>query len=197
MSLPVLELGITYQLILVWVTGAASARPWVWGLTLVRSLLLRDTCLLKAMCLSNFLKVWSILNTMLNSQYLVTSHLNIAIFTRMSYNLKFPKPPVSLVACYLTITLNTETGSFLFFKYIYWLCYYSCPISPPTPLHPAHPPPSHIPPHSSCPWVILISSLASTFPILFLPSPCLFSTYHLCYLFSIPFPPLPIPLPCW
>ena len=52
------------------------------------------------------------------------------------------------------------------------------------------PPPSHIPPHSSCPWVILISSLASTFPILFLTYPCLFSTYHLCYLFSVPFPPL-------
>ena len=46
-------------------------------------------------------------------------------------------------------------------------------------------------PHlSSCPWVIHISSLASPFPTLFLPSPCLFSTYHLCYLFSVPFPPL-------
>ena len=59
-----------------------------------------------------------------------------------------------------------------------------------TPLHPAHPLPSHIPPYSSCPWVILISSLASTFPVLFLPCPCLFSTYHLCYLVSVPFPPL-------
>ena len=51
-------------------------------------------------------------------------------------------------------------------------------------------PPSRIPPYSSCPWVIHINSLASTFPVLFLPSPCLFSTYHLCYLFSVPFPPL-------
>ena len=59
------------------------------------------------------------------------------------------------------------------------------------------PPPSHIPPYSSCPWVILISSLASTFPTLFLPSPCLFSTYQLCYLFSVPYPPLPLPLPYW
>ena len=50
-------------------------------------------------------------------------------------------------------------------------------------------PPSHIPPYSSCTWVILISSLASTFPTLFLPSPCLFSTDHLCFLFSVPFPP--------
>ena len=59
-----------------------------------------------------------------------------------------------------------------------------------TPLHPAHPLPPTFPPYSSCPWVILISSLASTFPTLFLPSPCLFSTYHLCYLFSVPFHPL-------
>ena len=59
----------------------------------------------------------------------------------------------------------------------------------PTPLPPT------FPPHSSCPWVILISSLASTFPTLFLPSPCLFSTYHLCYLFSVPLPPSPPPTP--
>ena len=57
-----------------------------------------------------------------------------------------------------------------------------------TQLHPAHLLPPTVPPYSSCPWVILISSLASTFPTLFLPSPCLFSTYHLCYLFSVPFP---------
>ena len=59
-----------------------------------------------------------------------------------------------------------------------------------TPLHLAHLIPPTFPPYSSCPWVIHIRSLASTFPILFLPSPCLFSTYHLCYLFSVPFPPL-------
>ena len=65
-----------------------------------------------------------------------------------------------------------------------------------TQLHPAHPlPPTFPPPYSSCPWVILISSLASTFPTLFLPAPCLFSTYHLCYLFSVPFPPSPPPTP--
>ena len=54
------------------------------------------------------------------------------------------------------------------------------PFPPSTPLHPAHPLPPTFPPYSSCPWSILISSLASTFPTLFLPSSCLFSTYHLC-----------------
>ena len=61
---------------------------------------------------------------------------------------------------------------------------------PLTPLHPAHPIPPTFPPYSSCPWIILISSLASTFPTLLLLSPCLFSTYHLCYLFSVHFLPL-------
>ena len=49
-------------------------------------------------------------------------------------------------------------------------------------------PPSSLLPLSSCPWVIHISSLASPFPILFLTSPCQFSTYHLCFLFRVPFP---------
>ena len=62
-----------------------------------------------------------------------------------------------------------------------------------TPFYPAHPLPPTFPPFSSCPGVIHISSLASTFPILFLPSPCVFSTYHLCYLFSVPFPLSPLP----
>ena len=48
---------------------------------------------------------------------------------------------------------------------------------------------------NSCPWVVHISSLASPFPILFLTSPCLFSTYHLCSLFPLPFPYSPLPLP--
>ena len=77
---------------------------------------------------------------------------------------------------------------------------YAITVVPFPPLHstPSCPsPPSHIRPYSSCPWVILISSLASTFPTLFLPSPCLFSTYHLCYLFSVPFPSLPLPIPYW
>ncbi|KAF6119769.1 hypothetical protein HJG60_010180 [Phyllostomus discolor] len=76
---------------------------------------------------------------------------------------------------------NTDYLFTYLFKYILLimllhLCHYSPP--------PCTPSPTHIPTFSSCPCVI--SSLASTFPILFLPSPCLFSTYHLCYLFSIP-----------
>ena len=55
-----------------------------------------------------------------------------------------------------------------------------CPF---TQLHPAHPLPPTFPPYSSCPWIILISSLASTFPTLSLPSPCLFCTYQLCFFF--------------
>ena len=67
-------------------------------------------------------------------------------------------------------------------------------------LHLSHPPPLYLPPPcilrstsippslSSYPWVIHVSSLASTFPILFLTSPCLFCTYHLCFLFPVPFP---------
>ena len=64
-----------------------------------------------------------------------------------------------------------------------------------TPLHPADALPPTFPPYNSCPWVILISSLASTFPTLFLPSPyflpIIYATYSL-YLS----PPLPLPLPC-
>ena len=81
--------------------------------------------------------------------------------------------------------------AYFFLKNIfYWLCYYSCPIFPPlfpsalhTPSHLHSPPLVHV-------HVSYISSLASTFPILFLTSPCLFSTYNLCYLFSVPLPPL-------
>ena len=78
---------------------------------------------------------------------------------------------------------------FTFKKYILLIMLLQLSHLPPfIPLHPEHPLPPILPPFSSCPWVVHISSLASTFPILFLPSPCLFSTYHLCYLFSVPFP---------
>ena len=86
---------------------------------------------------------------------------------------------------------------FSYFNIFYWLCYYSCPIFSPlySPLPCTHPPTS-IPPHPISSWVIHIRSLASPFPILFLTSSCLFSTYHLCFLFHVPFPPFSLlPLP--
>ena len=58
------------------------------------------------------------------------------------------------------------------------------------------PAPSHIPPYSSCPWVIHISSLASTFlyysyppPVYFLPT--IYATYSP-YLSPLPPPPTPL-----
>ena len=86
-----------------------------------------------------------------------------------------------------------------FFKYILLimllqLSHFFSPLLPSV-LHPPLPPEFfHL---SSHPWIVHVSSLTSPFPILFLTSPCLFSTYHLCYLFSVPFPPLPLPLPYW
>ena len=54
---------------------------------------------------------------------------------------------------------------------------------------PPHPPPQHSFPLSLCPWFIHIRPLAFPFPILFLTTPCLFCTYHLCFLFPVPFLP--------
>ena len=98
----------------------------------------------------------------------------------------------------LCVIFFSSTFIYSFFKYIYWLCYYSSPISLPS-LHfilPTHPLP-HSPPIVHVHGVIHISSLASPFPILFLPSPCLFSTYHLSSLFCVSSPLSPLPLPCW
>ena len=79
----------------------------------------------------------------------------------------------------------------IFFNIFYWLCYYSCPsFSPLYSPSPCTTLPQYSHPLSSCLWVVCISSLASPFPTLFLTSPYLFSTYHLCYLFSVPFSPL-------
>ena len=48
----------------------------------------------------------------------------------------------------------------------------------------------------SCPWVVHISSSTSSCPALFLTSPCVFSTDHLCFLFPVDFPPFsPLPIP--
>ena len=97
------------------------------------------------------------------------------------------------------LCVEATNASFIFFDIF---IDYAITVVPFLPLHstpPCPPPPSHIPLYSPCPWVILISSLASTFPTLFLPSPCLFSTYHLCYLFSVPPPTSQSPIdnpPC-
>ena len=84
----------------------------------------------------------------------------------------------------LCIFLYRLKGRHFFFDIFIDYAITVVPFPPFTQLHPAHPLPPTFPPYSSCPWVILISSLASTFPTLFLPSPCLFSTSHLCCLFS-------------
>ena len=95
-----------------------------------------------------------------------------------------------------THTLIFEDKDFhLAINYFYFVIYFVdyaitvVPFSPPLFPSTLHTPPICLPSAlSSHPWVVHISSLASPFPILFLPSPCLFSTYHLCYLFSLPFP---------
>ena len=82
------------------------------------------------------------------------------------------------------ITVNFFVFFVLLFIYFlsifYWLCYYSFPnFSPFIPPPPHTPQPSSIPPLSSCPWVVHISSLNSLFPTPFLTSPCLFYAYQL------------------
>ena len=67
---------------------------------------------------------------------------------------------------------------YLFFNIFIDFAITVVPFPPPTPPHPAHPLPPTLPLYSSGPWVILISSLASTFPTLFLPSPLILS---MCY----------------
>ena len=101
---------------------------------------------------------------------------------------------VILLSFYCTYYFLEVFSFFSFLSILYWLCYYNYPIffsiSSLSALHHTPNPPT-VPALSSCPGVIHISSLASVYRILFLPSPCLFSTYHLCYLFSVPFPSLP------
>ena len=81
---------------------------------------------------------------------------------------------------------------YIFFLFLMYFIDFAISVAPFPgfiPLHPSPPlPPAFTPLLSSCPWVIHISFLASLFPILFLTSPCLFCTYHLCFLFPVPFP---------
>ena len=112
----------------------------------------------------------------------------------MTFSLFPPIISLPLPSGYCQFILNFNVSGYILFAcFVFFLFKYILLImllqlshfplySPP----PCAPPSTRIPPFSSCPWVIHISSLASTFPILFLTFPCLFSTYHLCYLFSVP-----------
>ena len=92
------------------------------------------------------------------------------------------KPPNKYLSVYIFLVFF-----FILIFYCYWITV--VPIFPPLPALPDTSLPSSNPPVSSCPWIVHISSLASPFPRLFLSSPCLFCTYHLCFLFpSSPFP---------
>ena len=99
---------------------------------------------------------------------------------------------VHLWGSYFTsVSLNV----LFFFKYF---IHYAITVVPlPLPLSPlcfAHLLPPTFPPFSSCPWVMYISSLVSTFPILFLTSPyflpTIYATYSL-YIFPLSPPPTP------
>ena len=101
-----------------------------------------------------------------------------------------------------THTLIFEDKDFhLAINYFYFVIYFVdyaitvVPFSPPLFPSTLHTPPICLPSAlSSHPWVVHISSLASPFPILFLPSPCLFSTIYATYS-PVPFSPLsPSPL---
>ena len=97
---------------------------------------------------------------------------------------------------YNNVNKPNTTELHTFFLNRFWLHYYSSPIfSPPYSPPPCTPLPLAFPHLSSCPWVIHVNCLASLFLILFLTSH-LFCTYHLCFLFPVPFPhssPLPLP----
>ena len=96
---------------------------------------------------------------------------------------------------------NIHINSFCLFVFCFFNIFIDYAITvvlfPPfTQLHPAQPVPPTFPPYSLCPWVILISSLAFTFPTLFLPSPVYFppiiyATYSL-YLSPLSPPPNPL-----
>ena len=84
-------------------------------------------------------------------------------------------------ARYLLVCVIGLIFHFIFFKKnkFYWLCYYSCrnfsPLAPCTWYTPFS---AEDLPLNSCPWVMHISYLTTSFPILFLTSPCLFCTFQ-------------------
>ena len=97
----------------------------------------------------------------------------------------------SLCVCVCVCIYHLRLGSF--FKHILLIILLQLSHIPPLFPSTLQLPATHILSLSSCPWVVHISSLASTFPILFLTSPCLFctsisATYSL-YLSSLSPPP--------
>ena len=95
----------------------------------------------------------------------------------LQFPLSPPIPPISHVG---------KKYIYVYRGIFYWLCYYSCPISPPFPPLPGAPFLQQ-PPFSLCPWALHISSLVSPFTILLLTFPCPFCTYQLCFLIPAPF----------
>ena len=101
---------------------------------------------------------------------------------------------------YLFIFCFAKMLTYLFFNFFKFFIFIVIQLQlsyfPPfTLLHPTHPLPPTFPHYSSCPWVIHISSLASTFPIVFLPSPCFLPTIYATYsLYLSPLSPPPNPL---
>ena len=104
----------------------------------------------------------------------------VCIYTH-KYKYKYTYKPLTSNHLSLTGILFLNTSVCVFFFFLNIFIDYAITVVPFPPLHSIllTPLPPTFPPYSSCPWIILKSSLASTFPILFLPSPCLFSTYHL------------------
>ena len=101
--------------------------------------------------------------------------------------------------CISMFIISIQILKIYFIEYALTVVPIFLPVPPSTWYPPFHPSMPHL---NSCPWVVHISYLASPFPILFLTSPCLFCTYHLCFLIPEPFLPFslfPLPtdnLPC-
>ena len=121
--------------------------------------------------------------------------LNISCQSLLACKVSFQKSADSLMGTPLQAIVCFSFAAFK--KYIF--IDYAITVVPFPPLHSTPsctPPPSHSPPHSSCPWVILISSLASHFlhyscpPPVYFP-PIIYATYSL-YLSLLS--PLPMPL---
>ena len=78
---------------------------------------------------------------------------------------------------------SSEQLFFFLLNIFYWLCYYSSNFFPFVPFHPVPPFPPAILPLSSYPWVMHISSLATSLHILFLTS-LYFVPTNLCFLIN-------------